>query len=97
VSEISEITGSRKTSSKGFIIYEISVRHPELGRKKVFKGEYPFMIERKAEALAAQWDAIGEKKMLMHLKSSPSARLQKSRSDEIKLSPNGRLNLDATL
>ena len=56
--DISPITGSRKVSKKGFIIYEVTVSHPELGLKEIFRGQFPMVLERKASAKAAQWDEM---------------------------------------
>jgi len=62
MSEISPISGSRKVSKKGFIIYEVTVSHAGLGMKAIIRGQFPSVLERKAQAKAEQWDAIWEKR-----------------------------------
>ena len=90
MSKISQVTGSRRVSRKGFIIYEIAVTHPELGLKEIIRGELPLVIRRKAEAKAAQWDHLWEKR-----RHESARRTAPERTAKESLSPaeSRRLNL----
>lgn len=94
MSEISPITGSRKVSKKGFIIYEIVVTHARLGLKEIFRSEYPLVLERKANARAAQWDALWEKHQRKKARRTPSS---KTVQEGVRTQDGGRLNLETSL
>jgi hypothetical protein len=90
MSEISEITGSRRVTGKGFIIYEVTVSHPELGLKEILRNQYPAVLERKAGALAARWDRKWEKKTRRDARRNVP---RDSRQESVRSPESARLNL----
>jgi hypothetical protein len=90
MSEISPISGSRKVTKKGFIIYEVTVSHNRLGMKAIIRGQFPSVLERKAQAKAAQWDAIWEKR---RQRDSRRPKTESSSVEAYRKAENSRLNL----
>ncbi len=98
MSRISEITGSRKVSSRGYIIYEVTVCHAQLGKKKVLRSEYPLMLERQAHALATRWDESWEKKPRANSPSSSPNRETDAISNAPAILSNGHpIELDTSI
>jgi len=97
MSKIGKITGSRKVSSHGYIIYEVTVCHSKLGRKKVLRSEYPLILENQARVLAARWDTSWEKKQATAGHQSLPIRENDNISKGPVLLPNGHpLKLDTS-
>ena len=90
MSEISEISGSRRVTGKGFIIYEVSVSHPELGLKEILRHQFPAKLEHRAEALAARWDRKWQKHLRRQTRGDV---LQESRNESVRPAESGRLHL----
>lgn len=96
MSEISRITGSRKVSSHGYIIYEVTVCHEKLGRKKVLRSEYPLILENQARVLATRWDASWEKQQGTNGRSSLPILETDTNSNESALQPSVHPNKQDT-
>ena len=90
MSEISDVAGSRKVSKKGFIIYEITVSHSQLGLKEIIRGQFPLVLQEKAQLKAQHWDAIWEKKCRQ---SSLRQRPESIRQERLATADAAHLNL----